>query len=67
MHDVLTNDGPAEKATALDYREMVEETPLYTLRKMILRQFLYVNLLCVGQSSRLTRWIRRSGFQLYLV
>ncbi|KAI0726950.1 fatty acid desaturase-domain-containing protein [Fomitopsis betulina] len=29
-----------EKATALDYREMVEETPLYTLRKMVLRQFL---------------------------
>ncbi|KAH9831761.1 fatty acid desaturase-domain-containing protein [Rhodofomes roseus] len=29
-----------EKATALDYREMIEETPLYTLRKMVLRQFL---------------------------
>ncbi|EPT03337.1 hypothetical protein FOMPIDRAFT_1046891 [Fomitopsis schrenkii] len=29
-----------EKATVLDYREMVEETPLYTLRKMVLRQFL---------------------------
>ena len=40
VHDVLTNDGPTEKATALDYREMVEETPLYTLRKMVLRQFL---------------------------
>lgn len=65
---MLTKDGTtAEQATALNYREMVEETPLYTLRKMILRQFLYVILLCVGQSSRLTPWIRCSGFQLYLM
>ncbi|KAH9915198.1 fatty acid desaturase-domain-containing protein [Fomitopsis serialis] len=31
----------AEKARAIDYHEMVEETPLYTLRKMVLRQFLH--------------------------
>ncbi|KZT63394.1 hypothetical protein DAEQUDRAFT_733885 [Daedalea quercina L-15889] len=31
---------PEEKASAIDYHEMVEETPLYTLRKMVLRQFL---------------------------
>ncbi|KAI0726931.1 hypothetical protein C8Q72DRAFT_782701 [Fomitopsis betulina] len=35
-----TDESVTEKAIALDYREMVEETPLYTLRKMILRQFL---------------------------
>ena len=47
-------DGSTEKATALDYREMVEETPLYTLRKMVLRQFLYVCFpLSIGRFLRL--------------
>ena len=58
VHEALTNDDLAEKATALDYREMVEETPLYTLRKMVLRQFL-----CASPSHPLsnTSLTRRAG------
>ena len=32
----------ADHATQMDYMEIIEETPLYTLFKMVIRQFLYV-------------------------
>lgn len=32
----------AESATPMDYKELIEETPLFTLFKMVIRQFLYV-------------------------
>ena len=39
----------------MDYREMVEETPLYTLRKMVLRQFLGFQLYLMCVCSRVSR------------
>lgn len=31
---------PEHVATPMDYKELIEETPLYTLWKMVIRQFL---------------------------